>query len=77
MCVCVYICAYIYTHTYECLWVYSPEYRFPQRPRMASDPLEWNTWAVVSCIIWELGTELSSSARTACTLNRQSTSPFL
>lgn len=43
-----------YTHMSVCVWVYAHEYRFPQRSRMAFDPLEWNTQAVVSCIIWEL-----------------------
>lgn len=35
----------------------------------ASDPLELELEVVVSPLMWVLGTELGSSARTACILN--------
>ena len=37
--------------------------------KRASDPLELELEVVVSPLMWVLGTELGSSARTACILN--------
>lgn len=56
---------------YVCLcvgrkWECAHEARFLWRPRRVSDPLEL---AVVSYLMWMLGTELKSFARTVHALN--------
>lgn len=44
---------------------------------MELDPLELESRAVVSCLAWVLGTELSPSGRAASTFNLAAISPSL
>lgn len=45
-----------------CVWIWACEFRCPWRPE-ASDPLELELQTLVSCLLWVLGIELRSSAR--------------
>lgn len=60
-----------------CVWICAQERRHRWRTEEGSDPLELKLWAVVSCPALVLGTELRSSTRAVCALDRWALCPAL